>query len=94
MIVDEIDVPGHPVFESKNNPPVGSNGHRPEAFEIALQGMKMKRWQVERVDRFRHVQNGENLPDLADMFRTDASRIVVLEQLSQALVPKTLDSLL
>lgn len=54
----------------------------------------MKRWQVERVDRFRHVQNGANLPDLADMFRTDSSRIVVLEQLSQALVPKTLDSLL
>ncbi len=51
----------------------------------------MKRWQIERIDRFRHVQNGENLPDLTDMFRMDASHIVVLEQLSQALVPKTLD---
>ncbi len=41
MVVDEIDIGGILAFKSEDNAIIGGDGHREQAFEVALQGMEV-----------------------------------------------------
>ena len=50
MIVGEVDIIGAACLETEDDPPVGPNGHRPEAAEVILQRMELEARQVHAAD--------------------------------------------
>jgi hypothetical protein len=72
MVVDQIDIEGVATLESKNDPPIGANGDRPIASEVALQLMQPEGRQPQRLDGFRRVEHGQDLLDLADVLGANA----------------------
>lgn len=40
MIVNQIDIDGVAVCEAEDDPPVPGDGHRPEPFKIAFEGVE------------------------------------------------------
>jgi hypothetical protein len=46
---------------------------------------------VDVADFLRRVHHGQNLPQLAHVLPVDASRVVILEKLSQPFVPEAAD---
>src|ERR1035438_567174 len=72
--------------KAENHPPVGAYCNGPKALRRAFERMQPEPRQI-------HVSNGaggvkrcQNIPQLADMFRVYAARVVLFKKLFQSLV--------
>jgi hypothetical protein len=55
--------------KTENYPPVGSNGHRPKAFQLAFEPMQPKPRHVHVFNGRRCVKRSQNIPQLVNVFR-------------------------
>jgi hypothetical protein len=91
MVVHEIDVKSTAVNETKNNPPVGANGHRMESLERTLQGMKPKARMIQVLQIIRGIKISQNNAyPIRHVLRDLASIVFHIEQL-QPLMMKSPD---
>src|ERR1700730_18313246 len=86
MVIDIIDIQRIAIRKAKNNPPVGSNCHRPKAFPHIFEWMKPNPGQIHILDRARGIKPREDVAKLPRMFGDHAALVVVLMKTLQALV--------
>lgn len=80
MIVHQIDIESGTVLEPKNDPPVGSDAHRPEVPEITSQPVQPEAGQIHILDRRHLVEAGKDTPDLVNVPGIDTATVVPFEQ--------------
>jgi hypothetical protein len=76
MIVNEVDIGCLAVLEAKDDPPIRAHSDGPKTFEFTFQRMQAESWQPQRLDRFRRLQDSQNLFKFAHMLGINASRAV------------------
>jgi hypothetical protein len=86
MVVDIVNI-FRAVFETENHPPVGPDSYGPEALEGAFEAMQPESRQIHMGDGRSGVKRCQNIPQLFEMFRTHAARIVLLKEPFQTFVP-------
>jgi hypothetical protein len=91
VIVDQIHIPRLAIFHSEDDPPIGSNGDRPKALEIALERMKVKARNVHVFRDTGPIETLENTPDLLDVSGIQQAAVVLLEKFPQPLVAEARD---
>jgi hypothetical protein len=89
MIVDIVNVECFTVFESKNDSPVSTYRHRPEARKPALQLVKFEAWKRNILNFNGRVQDTENEPEARFVLGPNAGVASFFKKLTQPLMGKT-----
>ena len=66
--------------KAKNDTPIGAYDHRPEAFHLAFKWMQAEARQIHMGDGGSSVKRRQNIPQLADMVRIYAARVVMFKE--------------
>jgi hypothetical protein len=74
------------VIKAENHPPVGADSYSPEAFDLAAERMQPEPWHVHMGNGWGSVKRRRNIPQLANMFRVYAARVVLFKKPFQSLV--------
>ena len=77
MIIRQINVESICLFKSEDHAPVRTNSHRPEAFQLAFEGMQSKARQVHIRHCACRIKPREDVAELDDMLRHHAAVIVL-----------------
>jgi hypothetical protein len=85
VVIDIINIL-RAVVKAKSHAPVGSDCYGPEAFHLASERMQPETRQVQMGNSWGSVKRRENIPQLGDMFRVYATRVVQFEKPFQSLV--------
>lgn len=80
MIVHEIDIGSVTVVETKGHPPVGAHRNCPEPYQLALERMKPKPWEVEIARSNGTVQDGKNVFNLLQVVRMDFTPVTSIKK--------------
>ena len=91
MVIDEIDIGGIPVMETKDNPPVPTDGYAPESFEITGQRVKTKSRNGHVVGRFSCIQTGQDTFEVVDISGWQPPSIAVFKETFQSPIAKAND---
>jgi hypothetical protein len=86
MVVNQVDFISLAIFKTKDDAPVGANGHGPVSLVIALKRMQMIAGEIESLRGGSGVQHSQNAFDFVDQVSTKAAAIVLLEQPLKTLV--------
>jgi hypothetical protein len=86
VVIDVVNILDVPFFEAKSHPPVGANRNSPEAFHLAFERVQPETRQIHMLNLRRCLKGRQNVPELVNVFRIDAARIILLEEPSQSLV--------
>jgi hypothetical protein len=87
VVVNQINIAGAAVAESKNDAPVARHGDGPETGKVSLERMQPKARQVHVADLGRLVETRQDALDLSDMVRIQPTAVSLLEQKPEALMP-------
>ena len=71
-------------IKTENHAPVGAHCNSPEAFERAFERMQPEPWHVHMGDGRGGMKRCQNISQLANMFRVNAARIVLLKKTLQS----------
>ena len=85
VVIDIINIL-RAIVKAKNHPPVGPDSYSPEAFHLAPERVQPESRQVHMGDGRGSVESHQNIPQLADVFRVYATRIVLFKEPFQPLV--------
>jgi hypothetical protein len=89
MVVNQIYVADIGAVEAEHYAPVPRNCDRPLPLSIAGERMQAIARSIYFLGSSRGIQVGEDVSQFRRVFWWDASRVSVLEEPSQALMPKT-----
>ncbi len=85
VAIDIVDVL-RPAAKAENHSPVGARGNRPKAFRRAFERMQPEPRQIHVGNGSDGVKRCRNIPQLANMLRVNATRIVLFKKPFQTLV--------
>jgi hypothetical protein len=88
MVIDQINVQRVPVGETEYQTPIRPHRHGPEAFQVALQRVKAKAGHSHVRRHARAVESSKDPLELVDILSAQLAPVIILEEPSQALVPK------
>jgi len=91
MVIGQVHIGGVPVLESKHYAPVGPNRNAPETPPGTFQRMQSKTRQVYILRLSSAVQHGKDVLQFLNLFRRDASAVILFEEPLQTFVPEVLD---
>ena len=86
MVVNQGNVASVAIFKTKDDTPVGTNGHGPISLVIDLKLVQTIAWEIESLRGGSGIQYCQNTVDFVDQISAKAAAIVLLEQPLQALV--------
>ena len=86
MVVNQGNVVSVAIFKTKDDTPVGANGHGPISLVITLKLVQTIAWKIESLRGGSGVQYCQNAVHFLDQVGAKAAAIVLLEQPHQALV--------
>ena len=89
MIVHKIDVEGVAVLETEDDPPVGTDRDGPMSIQVTLEGMQVKRVNVQVLRPFGRVECGEDEADSGGIAGGNLSGVILLIEPLQSSMPKT-----
>jgi hypothetical protein len=85
VVIDIINVL-RAVVKAKNHAPVGVYCNSPEAFHLAFERMQPEPRHIHMGNGWGCVKRYQNIPELADMIRVYADRVVLFKKPFQSLV--------
>ncbi len=85
VVIDIINVLRAAV-KAENHSPIGAYGNRPKAFRRAFERMQPEPRQIHVGNGSGGVKRCQNIPQLANMFRVNATRVVLFKKPFQTLV--------
>lgn len=91
VIVHKVDIEDLAVLEAENHSPVGANGNRPVASQIALQRMQPKGWKIEVLDSRCSIQRSEQIADALNHVGLQLVSIIFVKEALQPFVPNAFD---
>jgi hypothetical protein len=74
--------------KTENYPPVGSDSHCPKAFQLTFEPMQPKPRHIHVFNGRRGMKRSQNIPQLVNVFRVNAARIVVFKKPFQSFMPE------
>jgi len=86
MVIDKIDVESLSVFKAKNDPPIGADSYRVKTFQLSLQRMQPKRWDVHPFNFLRGMEGGQNKRNARQHVLGHFAAVVILEETPQSFV--------
>jgi len=88
VVIDQVNIASLAVFKSENDPPVTGNAYRPEALEIAFQGIKPPARQTQTLRSRGGIQQGENTANSRHLISLEIASVSALVQLPPTAMPK------
>src|ERR1035441_9649611 len=85
VVIDIINVL-RAIVKAENHPPVGAYRDGPEAFRRAFERMQPEPRQIHVGNGWGGVKRCQNIPQLSNMFRAYAARVVLFKKPFQSLV--------
>lgn len=91
VVIKQIDSISVTIRKTEDNPLVGPHRHGPEVFHIALEWVQMKTCHAHVLDGLGFAELGKDRPYFVEQVGSNPSRIVLLKEPLQALVPEADD---
>ncbi|HEU5407993.1 MAG TPA: hypothetical protein VFU48_09510 [Nitrospira sp.] len=80
MIVHQINVEGVPVLKPEDDTVIGTDSHGMKTFQVALESVQTKAWEIQIFRGTSPVQHSENVFDLLDIISAKSLPVTFLEK--------------